>query len=50
MGRWLAVGWKRAMGREVLEMGQLALSNGPARMGIRYHGQRADIPSKGILL
>jgi hypothetical protein len=29
-------------------MGQLALSKGLARMGIRYNGQRADIPSKGI--
>ncbi len=31
-------------------MGQLALSKGPTRIGIRYHGQRADIPSKGFLL
>jgi hypothetical protein len=29
-------------------MGQLALSKGPARMGIRYHGQRANIPSRGF--
>jgi hypothetical protein len=41
------------MGREgkqrgVLEEGQLALSKKPTRMGIRYHGQRADIPSEGI--
>jgi hypothetical protein len=27
---------------------QLALSKAPARMGIHHHGQRADIPSKGI--
>ncbi len=32
----------------VLEVGQLALSKGPARMGIRFQGQRTDIPSKGI--
>jgi hypothetical protein len=29
-------------------MGQLALSRGPARMAIRYHGQGDDIPSKGF--
>jgi hypothetical protein len=28
--------------------GQLALSKGPARIGIRFHGLRADIPSKGL--
>jgi hypothetical protein len=27
-------------------MGQLALSTGPARMGIHCHAQEADIPSK----
>jgi hypothetical protein len=26
-------------------IGQLVLSKGPARMGICYHGQRANIPS-----
>jgi hypothetical protein len=41
------------MGREgkqrmVLEVRQLALSKEPAGMRIRYHGERADIPSKGI--
>jgi hypothetical protein len=29
-------------------MGQLALSKGQARMGNRYHGQEADIPSKRV--
>jgi hypothetical protein len=29
--------------------GQLALSKGPGRTGIRYHGQIADIPSKGFI-
>jgi hypothetical protein len=29
-------------------MGHMALSKEPARMGIRYHGQGADIPSKGL--
>jgi hypothetical protein len=28
--------------------GQLASSKGLARMGIRYHEQRADVPSKGF--
>jgi hypothetical protein len=28
--------------------GQLASSKEPARMGIRYHGQGAPIPSKGF--
>jgi hypothetical protein len=28
--------------------GQLASSKGPARMGIRYHGQGAPIPNKGF--
>jgi hypothetical protein len=37
-------------GGGVLKMGQLALSKGPARMGTHCHGQRADIPSKGIFL
>jgi hypothetical protein len=32
-----------------LEIGQLALSKGPARIGIRSHVQRAPIPSKGVL-
>jgi hypothetical protein len=26
----------------------VGFEQGPARMGIRYHGQRADIPSKGL--
>ncbi len=29
-------------------MGRLALSKGPARMGIGYYRQKADIPSKGF--
>ncbi len=37
-------------GQGVLEMGQLAVNKGPARMGIRHDGQRAEIPSKGIFL
>jgi hypothetical protein len=44
--------WEKGKGGgnegERVIMGQLALSKGPARMGIRYHGQEADIPSKGI--
>jgi hypothetical protein len=31
-------GWQKRGG---FEMGQLALSKGPARMGIGYHGPRA---------
>ncbi len=38
------MGMGRLKGRGVVR-GQLALSKGPARMGIRYHGQGADIPS-----
>jgi hypothetical protein len=32
-----------------VKMGQLALSKGPAKIGIRYHVQRANIPSKGFI-
>jgi hypothetical protein len=39
---------RREMKGRGFVMGQLALSKGPARMGIYYHGQRADIPSKGL--
>ncbi len=38
---------KRKVGGGVI-MGQLALIKGLARMGIRYHGQGANIPSKGF--
>jgi hypothetical protein len=37
-------------GEGVLKVGLLTLNKGPAKMGICHHGQRADIPSKGILL
>jgi hypothetical protein len=37
-------------GEEDLAMGQLALRKGRARIRICHHGQRADIPSKGIFL
>ncbi len=29
-------------------MGQLALSKGPVRLGILYHGKEADIPNMGL--
>jgi hypothetical protein len=44
--RWGEEGWQKGS----LEMGQLALSKGPARMWIRYHGQRDNILSKGFLI
>ncbi len=39
---------RREMNGRGFVTGQLALSKGPARMGIRFHGLRADIPSKGL--
>jgi hypothetical protein len=45
-GWWGEEGWQE----RGLDMGQLALSKGQARMGFHYHGQKANIPSKGFFI